>query len=193
MAHMKVVCLGILWAAVIACICADALESGNEDVRTLVVGECSQYFVFQAMGVIYSHAKSGQPGPLTLILSCNPAQRKSVPAELRELTTVHFAPSFAVHPVTGDIYGAYNKPVAVLDYLTNNSPPEDFLLVMDADMILRRPLVPVEMGARLGKPISARYGYLTGVNNALAKKHIPNVEPRNDTEGGIEGRMADQV
>lgn len=190
---MKLVGLGIIWAVMIACILSEGLGDEEGNVHTLLLAECSQYFVFQAMGVIYSHAKSGQPGPLTLILCCTPAQRESIPAELFELTTVYFAPSFTIHPVTGDIYPAYNKPVAVLDYLQNNSPPEEFLLVMDADMVLRRPITPIKMGATLGRPVSARYGYLTGVSNALAKKHIPTVEPRNDTDGGVVGRMADQV
>ena len=44
-----------------------------------------------------------------------------------------------------------------------------------------------------GWAISGFYGYLVGVANELALKHIPGVEPRNDTFAGPAGRRADQV
>ena len=44
-----------------------------------------------------------------------------------------------------------------------------------------------------GTAISAYYGYLKGVDNALALKHVPEVPPRNDTLAGPYGRRGDQV
>ncbi len=41
--------------------------------------------------------------------------------------------------------------------------------------------------------MSAYFGYLKGVKNELALKHVPYVEPRNDTLAGPEGRRGDQV
>ena len=41
--------------------------------------------------------------------------------------------------------------------------------------------------------MSAFYGYLKGVNNELALKHVPEVEPRNDTLAGPRGRRGDQA
>ena len=70
---------------------------------------------------------------------------------------------------------------------------EDFVLILDADMIMRRPFIPEELGARKGQAISAFYGYLKGVNNELALKHVPEVEPRNDTLAGPRGRRGDQA
>ena len=44
-----------------------------------------------------------------------------------------------------------------------------------------------------GWGVSAFYGYLQGVNNELALKHVPHVEPRNDSLAGPVGRRGDQV
>ena len=41
--------------------------------------------------------------------------------------------------------------------------------------------------------MSGFYGYLKGVNNELALKHIPEVPPRNDSLAGPIGRRSDQV
>jgi hypothetical protein len=70
---------------------------------------------------------------------------------------------------------------------------EDFVLILDADMVMRRPFIPEELGARKGQAVSAFYGYLKGVNNELALKHVPEIEPRNDTLAGPLGRRGDQA
>ena len=67
------------------------------------------------------------------------------------------------------------------------------MLILDADMIIRRPFIPEELGVRQGLAISAYYSYLKGVNNELALKHVPEVLPRNDTLAGPAGRRGDQV
>lgn len=72
-------------------------------------------------------------------------------------------------------------------------PEEDFILIIDADMVLRRTFDPIALGAQKGWAVAAYYGYMKGVNNALALKHIPEVAPRNDTLAGPHGRRGDQV
>jgi hypothetical protein len=44
-----------------------------------------------------------------------------------------------------------------------------------------------------GWAVSAYFGYLKGVSNELALKHVPYVVPRNDTLAGPSGRRGDQV
>ena len=44
-----------------------------------------------------------------------------------------------------------------------------------------------------GWAVSAFFGYLKGVNNELALKHVPEVLPRNDSLAGPVGRRGDQV
>ncbi len=70
------------------------------------------------------------------------------------------APSFTRNPHNGDVYSAYNKPEAVIDWLAHNEIEEDFVLILDADMIMRAPFIPEDLGAKEGTAISAYYGYL---------------------------------
>jgi hypothetical protein len=91
------------------------------------------------------------------------------------------------------VYPGINKPVAVVDWLANTDVKEDYVLVIDADMIMRRPILPQEVGAAPGTAISGFFGYLIGVDNELALRHVPQVQPRNDTRAGPAGRRGDQV
>ena len=73
------------------------------------------------------------------------------------------------------------------------NPPEEYILVIDADMIMRAPFIPSQMAVSRGWAVSAYFGYLKGVDNALALKHVPHVAPRNDTLAGPMGRRGDQA
>ena len=143
--------------------------------------------------MIYSHRKSGQPGPLTRIMSCTPQEWEALTEEQRTVVATHVAPSYTHHPRTGDVYSAYNKPVAVIDWLARNDVKEDYVLIIDADMIMRAPFVPELDGAAPGRAVSAFFGYMKGVNNRLALKHIPEIKPRDDELAGPKGRRSDQV
>lgn len=105
----------------------------------------------------------------------------------------HRCPSYSTHPRTGDEYPGINKPVAVADWLANTDVTEDYILVIDADMIMRRPVLPHEMGALPGTAVSGFFGYMVGVHNELALRHVPEVEPRWDEVAGPPGRRGDQV
>ena len=134
-------------------------------------------------------------------------------------------------------------------------PEEDYILVIDADMIMRSPFFPKQLGVSPGMlgdvcpcrkrfsmavlaglwpqttwspeiavvlqrlmlrlllrsrsssdgtnpqspvcdtgwAVSAFFGYLKGVQNELALKHVPHVKPRNDSLAGPVGRMSDMV
>lgn len=79
------------------------------------------------------------------------------------------APSFTRNPHNGDVYSAYNKPEAVIDWLAHNDIDEEFVLILDADMIMRAPFIPEDLGAKAGTAISAYYGYLK-VGSSLMKQ-----------------------
>lgn len=143
--------------------------------------------------MIYSHRKAGQPGPLTRIMSCTPEEWDALSEESKNVIKTHVAPSYTHHPRTGDVYSAYNKPVAVIDWLARNDVKEDYVLIIDADMIMRSPFIPEIDGAAPGRAVSAFFGYMKGVKNNLALKHVPEVTPRNDTLAGPQGRRGDQV
>ena len=89
--------------------------------------------------MFYSHRRSKQPGSITRIMSCTKEEYdRMTPAE-RDLVPTHVAPSYTHHPRTGDLYSAYNKPVAIIDWLAKADIKEEYVLVIDADMIMREP------------------------------------------------------
>lgn len=67
------------------------------------------------------------------------------------------------------------KPSELACTLQDVNPQEDFILVIDADMIMRQPFDPVALGAGPGWAISAFFTYMKGVNNELAMHHVPQV------------------
>jgi hypothetical protein len=92
--------------------------------------------------MFYSHRKVGQAGPMTRIPCCTKEEYDKLSDVEKNLVPTHWAPSYTVHPRTGDVYHAYNKPLAVLDWMSKTDVKEDFVLVIDADMIMREPFVP---------------------------------------------------
>lgn len=57
-------------------------------------------------------------------------------------------------------YSAVNKPVGVLHWLENSPDAQevDYVLILDADQIVRAPILPWELGSEIGHPVSADYG-----------------------------------
>lgn len=57
-------------------------------------------------GIVYSMRKAGMPGPVTRLVSCTPEDWERLPQADRELefegVATHMAPSYSVHPRTGD-------------------------------------------------------------------------------------------
>ena len=49
------------------------------NVHTVFTTECGTYFTWQALGMVYSHKKSGQPGKITRLMSCTDEQWASYP------------------------------------------------------------------------------------------------------------------
>lgn len=58
-------------------------------------------------------------------------------------------------------YPAINKPAGIVHWLkhSKDSNNVDWVVILDADMIIRGPIIPWELGAEKGKPIAAYYGY----------------------------------
>ena len=94
---------------------------------------------------------------------------------------------------TKDHYAAFNKPGAVLDFMSKGVPMADYMLVIDSDMQLRHPFRPDKYNMTKGKAISADYTYMIGCANELATRHIPEIPLRNDTLAGPLHRRCDMV
>lgn len=54
-------------------------------------------------------------------------------------------------------YPAINKPAAVLHWLNHVNIDAEFIVILDADMILRGPITPWEFKAAHGRPVSTPY------------------------------------
>ena len=132
---------------------------------------------WQSLGMAFTHHLVGQPGRLTRLLACDGAALKTYAGKGRlalgaPWMETHVHPNFARHP-SGDLYAPYNKPGSVDHWLKHADPPvtADYIIVADADMVLRKPLLPWTLGATQGKAVGAKFGYLR-TDNYLCKKHV---------------------
>lgn len=50
---------------------------GSVTLHTVVPTECTMYFSWQSLGILYSHSKAGQTGPITRIISCTDEQKQT--------------------------------------------------------------------------------------------------------------------
>ncbi|KAK9813259.1 hypothetical protein WJX72_011566 [[Myrmecia] bisecta] len=162
-------------------------------MHTVFGTECNAFFDWQTLGLVYSHRKAGVPGPITRLLSCS--EKELVRYSNANLVSTHIAPSWHRHPVTGDEYPALNKPVAIQHWLEHVNPPEEWILVIDPDMILRHKMADwgPRFGAGPGWAVGVYFNYMIGTHNNLSDTHIPEVWPRVDTLAGPKGRRSDQV
>ncbi|KAL5991190.1 hypothetical protein ACLOJK_012096 [Asimina triloba] len=113
-----------------------------------------------------------EPGNITRLLSCTDEDLERYKGH--DLAPTHYVPSMSRHPLTGDWYPAINKPAAVLHWLNHAEIDAEFIVILDADMILRRPITPWEFKAERGHPVSTPYEYLIGCDNKLAEIHTRN-------------------
>ncbi|XP_047176831.1 peptidyl serine alpha-galactosyltransferase-like isoform X1 [Vigna umbellata] len=151
-------------------------------IHTVFSTECTPYFDWQTVGLMHSFRLSGQPGNISRLLSCSDADLKLYKGH--NLAPTHYVPSMSQHPLTGDWYPAINKPAAVLHWLNHANIEAEFIVILDADMIMRGPITPWEFKAARGKPVSTPYDYLIGCDNELAKLHTSHPEAC-DKVGGV--------
>ncbi|KAI4350574.1 hypothetical protein L6164_005021 [Bauhinia variegata] len=159
-------------------------DTGNTypKIHTLFSTECTPYFDWQTVGLMHSFHTSGQPGNITRLLSCSDEDLKQYKGH--DLAPTHYVPSMNQHPLTGDWYPAINKPAAVLHWLNHVNTDAEFIVILDADMILRGPITPWEFKAARGRPVSTPYDYLIGCDNELARLHTSHPEAC-DKVGGV--------
>ncbi|XWS44072.1 hypothetical protein CRYUN_Cryun15aG0013200 [Craigia yunnanensis] len=145
-------------------------------IHTLFSVECQNYFDWQTVGFMHSFKKAQQPGPVTRLLSCTKEEEKNYKGI--DLAPTLEVPSMSRHPKTGDWYPAINKPAGIVHWLKHSEDAQnvDWVVILDADMILRGPIIPWELGAEKGRPVAAYYGYLVGCDNILAKLHTNHPE-----------------
>jgi hypothetical protein len=88
-------------------------------MHTLFSVECLPYFDWQTVGLMHSFRKSGQPGPITRLLSCTEDVLSSYKG--MDLAPTHLVPSMSHHPVTGDWWVHKHLPLTNPRALASNS------------------------------------------------------------------------
>jgi len=166
------------------------------NVHTVFCAECSDNFDYKSIGVYWSHALSGMPGNVTRLLACDEHQlahykglnlgptfvhknhgrithkRDEAPTPLK-YESGNAAP-FGSRP--SDSSPSYNKPASIMHWALESEEAKyvDYVLYIDADMLLRLPMDPIKMGVKKGVVVSEHVGYLdVGIRNKLAFQFLP--------------------
>ena len=106
-----------------------------DDYHYIFSADCKPYMEWQSVAVYYSWVAAGSPGAITRLLGCDDHDAypyvDSVPT--------HRAPLYTnVDP--NDAYSAYNMPGSILHWCEHNTTDKRWVVKLDADMILRKPL-----------------------------------------------------
>ena len=79
---------------------------------------------------------AGMRGKITRLLACSPEELLSYKGMDIGPTFVH--PNYRHNPMNGDVSASYNKPASVMHFSRESNFSEEFLLFIDADMLLVR-------------------------------------------------------
>jgi len=145
-------------------------------VHIVFTSECNNtQFDWFAVGVFESFRASGFHGNITRLLACSAEALASYKGmsigEGVGRTFVH--PNYRHNPLNGDVSASYNKPASVMHWSSEADFTEEFVLFIDADMLLLKPIDPVAMGAKRGTVVSERVSYMIGTSNKLAAQFLP--------------------
>jgi len=145
---------------------------GSNNLHTVFTSECNnKQFDWFTVGVYESFRKLGAQGSITRLLACNEEDLKSYKGLNLGPTFVH--PNYRHNPLNGDTSASYNKPASVMHFSREANFTEEFVLFIDADMVLHRPIDPVALGAKKGVVVSEHVPYMVGSKNDMAKQFLP--------------------
>ncbi len=142
--------------------------------------ECNPLFDWHSVGLFHSFGAARQHGNMTRLLACSEKELGSYPRTNLAIgsgvgnTFVHR--NMRNDPLVDEVgYPSYNKPYSVMAWLEQTHVAEDYVLMMDSDMLLREPLDPVALGVARGRVVSAEYTYLVGTepSRGFAERFIP--------------------
>jgi len=146
----------------------------NNNYLLLVSAQCKNYQDWQSFVLYWSAVKNWSSVNYIRLLSC------TSPSNYKYTMKV---PSFVcsdwgIHPKTGDQYLPYNRPVSIVDYFKSNNPKQEFMVIIDPDTIILKPLD--DLGVQKGIPVGQKYDYLYNDDglNKVAKKLIPQFANR---------------
>ena len=102
--------------------------------------ECNPSMTWQAIALFHSFRHVGQVGNITRLLACSAEQLKSYNGMDVGPTFVHHNMRFGHELIDETGYPSYNKPASVMFFLQEVDVQEDYIALLDTDMLLRQPL-----------------------------------------------------
>ena len=127
-------------------------SADNDDIVHIVFStDCSGYQHWQSIVLWYAAQRAGHPGPVTRIASgCSQGEdRRRIAAEWSQIDggknqfRVHFTPDMQL----GGSYKYSNKPGGLKHWLQNAKIDENYIVLLDPDMM---PLLPITTRLGLG-------------------------------------------
>ena len=148
--------------------------AGGDALHVVFSAECTPLFDWHSVGLFYSFYASGQHGNITRLLACSEAEQAKYPKANLEIGPTFVHRNMRDDPLVDEKgYPSYNKPYSVMSWLAATKINEDYVLMLDADMVMRQPIEPTSLGARRGNVVSAEYTYLYGTTNGFTERFIP--------------------
>ena len=176
--------------AMLSAMLSSAAAAAAPRVHTVFCAECTNNFDYKSIGAFWSHNVSGMPGGITRLLACDESQMKSYRGMNIGPTFVHInhghmrqqrdlLPGETKHPHGSrqtDSSPSYNKPGSIMHWIQESEEAKhvDYVLYIDADMLIRRPMDPIALGVKPGVVVSEHVGYLdVGIKNGLPAMFLP--------------------
>lgn len=149
-------------------------------LQIIFSAECTDLFDWQSAGLFHSfmNSNNSRNAEITRLLACSDEQRQSYSDVNMNMGPTIVHRNLRDDPIVDEKgYASYNKPYAAISWLRTRRPIDDgedeYILMMDSDMLLRGPIDPIKLGCRRGVVVSAEYAYLIGTKNGLAERFLP--------------------
>ncbi|KAL3923736.1 MAG: hypothetical protein SGPRY_004129, partial [Prymnesium sp.] len=135
---------------------AEAVRHGSANLHTVFTSECrNTQFDWFATGVYESFRNAGMQGSITRLLACSQE-------DLKEYGGLDLGPTF---------------PASVMHFTREANFTEEYILFIDADMILVKPIDPVALGAKKGTVVSEYVGYMIGWYHIFHRDDLKRIAP----------------
>jgi len=152
-----------------------------DDYHYVFSADCQPYMTWQARALYESWRAIGSPGRITRLLSCTEEQYATY-AHLDVVPDTVKCPDFVWYAKEkfgdDDGYAAYNLPGGMNHWAQNIGTDRKWVVKLDADMLLLKPLTVEEIPAKRGTAASGEYDYLVGTRNGMAKWFLNEEEER---------------
>ena len=173
--------------------------AADHTLQVVFSAECNPLFDWHSVALFYSFETSGfaKTANITRLLACSEAEQKAYPAVAKDIGPTFIHRNLRDDPLVDETgYPSYNKPYSVMAWLEGMRPldgmsevernSDEFILMMDADMVFREPVDMVALGAARGVVVSAEYTYLVGTETGFAERFIAKeLVPRLAQVGGF--------